>query len=79
MFAPATSKPSSPGFPSFDGILHFFAALAASFAATKEAGRVYERLARLSDSQLAARGLTRDDVNRLTLEALSGGLDDQRL
>lgn len=78
MFAPATSKPSSHGFPSFDGIVRLFAALAASFAAAKEAGRVYERLSRLSDSQLAARGLTREDVNRLTLEALSGNLGDHR-
>jgi hypothetical protein len=74
MFAPATSKSPSHGFPSFDGAVRFFTALAASLAAAKEAGRVYESLSRLSDSQLAARGLTREDVNRLTLEALSGSL-----
>lgn len=74
MFAPAASKSSSHGFASFDGVIRFFVVLAASLAAAKEASRVYESLARLSDSQLAARGLTREDVNRLTLEALSGGL-----
>lgn len=74
MFAPAASKPSSHGFPSFDGVVRFFVAVAASLAAAKEASRVYDSLSRLSDSQLAARGLTREDVNRLTLEALSGGL-----
>jgi len=75
MFAPATSKPASHGFPAFDGVVRFLAAVAASLAAAKEASRVYESLSRLSDSQLAARGLTREDVNRLTLEALSGGPD----
>lgn len=74
MFAPATSKSSSAGFPQFDGIVEYFAAIVAAFAAAKEAGRTYERLSHLSDKQLAARGMTRDDVSRRTLEALSGRL-----
>lgn len=70
MFAPAATKPS---FPFLDGVAHFFSTLAAVFSGAQQARRVYERLSRLSDAQLAARGLTRDDIARLALEAMAGG------
>jgi hypothetical protein len=72
MFATATK---TVGFHPLDSVGLFFAHLAAAFAAAQTANRVYRQLSGLSDSQLAARGLTREDVNRLTLQALNGELD----
>ena len=72
MFASATNKPAAHHlFHAVERVLQFIATLGAAFAGAQEARRVYERLSHLSDSQLAARGLTREDVNRLTLEAFS--------
>jgi len=71
MFAPATNKPA---LPSFDGLGHFFSQVVAAFTGAQAAARVYERLSRLSQQELAARGLTRDDISRLTLEALETGV-----
>jgi uncharacterized protein YjiS (DUF1127 family) len=72
MFAPATNKPAAHHiFHACEGVLQFFATLGATFAGAQEARRVYERLSHLSDRQLAARGLTREDVTRLTLQAFS--------
>lgn len=67
MFAPAT-KPSP--FHVFDGLAQFFARGSAALAAGWEANRVYNHFSRLSASQLAARGLTREDISRVTLRAL---------
>jgi hypothetical protein len=71
MFATATK---TVGFHSLDSVGLFFAHLAAAFAGAQHANRLYRQLSGLSDSQLAARGLTREDVNRLTLQALNGEL-----
>src|SRR3546814_6586713 len=69
MFASATGNNSAlQGSNFFGGVRHFFASLFAAYADAKEASRVYDELSRLSDKQLAARGLTRDDVTRLTLQ-----------
>jgi uncharacterized protein YjiS (DUF1127 family) len=68
MFAPAATKPSVQ---ILDSLGHFFSNLAAAYNGAVEAKRVYSRLSHLSNEQLAARGLTRDDIARLTLEALS--------
>lgn len=72
MFATATKKPAVP---SFDGVGQFLGQIVAVFAGAKAASRTYDRLSRLSDQQLAARGLTRDDVARLTLQALESGVE----
>lgn len=72
MFATATK---TVGFHPLDSIGLFFARFGAAFAAAQNATRLYQQLSGLSDSQLAARGLNRDDVTRLTLEALNGGLE----
>jgi hypothetical protein len=72
MFASAANKPVAHHvFHAIEGVVQFFATLGATFAGAQEARRVYERLSHLSDSQLAARGLTREDVTRLTLQAFS--------
>lgn len=73
MFATATK---TVGFHPLDSVGLFFARLAAAFAGAQSANRVYQQLSGMSDSQLAARGLTRDDINRLTLQALNRGLAD---
>ena len=73
MFATATK---SVGFHPLDSIGLFFARLAAAIAGAQNANRLYHQLSALSERQLAARGLTRDDVNRLTLQALDSGLED---
>jgi hypothetical protein len=70
MFAPATNRFDSPV---FDSLGHFIANVAAAFTGAKAADRVYRQLSHLSDSQLAARGLTRADISRLTLRALTTG------
>lgn len=69
MFAPATN---TSGFHGFDSLVSFFAQIGAAFTGAQEANRVYLELSRLSDAGLAARGLTREDVGRLTLQALNG-------
>lgn len=73
MFATATKTVT---FHPLDSIGLFFARLAAAFAGAQNANRLYQQLSGLSDGQLAARGLTREDVNRLTLQALNSGLAD---
>jgi hypothetical protein len=72
MFATATK---TAGFHPLDSVGLFFAHLAAALTGAQAANRVYRELSGLSNSQLAARGLTREDVSRLTLEALNSGLD----
>lgn len=72
MFATATKRPAVP---SFEGFGQFLSHLVAAFAGARAASRTYDRLSRLSDEQLAARGLTRNDVARLTLEALETGVE----
>ena len=47
-------------------VLRFRAALAGA----AEANRVYRELASLSSAQMAARGLVRDDIARMTLQSL---------
>ncbi len=72
MFATATKTVS---FHPLENVGQFFARCAAAFAGAQAANRLYGQLSGLSDRQLAARGLTRDDVSRLTLQALNRGLD----
>ncbi|GAB4394347.1 MAG: hypothetical protein Tsb0032_18660 [Kiloniellaceae bacterium] len=71
MFAPAT-KPSP--FQVFDGLGQFLARSAAAVASAWEAHRVYQQLSSLSASELAARGLSREDISRMTLRALNSQL-----
>ena len=73
MFATATK---TVGFHPLDSVGLFFARFAAAFTAAQNANRLHHQLSMLSDSQLAAHGLTREDVNRLTFEALNRGLED---
>lgn len=69
MFAPAT-KPSP--FQTFDSLAHWFADITTALAGAMNAYHVYNQLSGLSDSQLAARGMTREDISRATLQALDG-------
>ncbi len=69
MFASAT-KPSS--FQTFDSLGQWFARITTALAGAMNAYHVYNRLSGLSGSQLAARGMTREDVARYTLQALNG-------
>ena len=69
MFADATK---TSGFQAFDGLALFVARIGAVVSGAQEAIRVYNRLSQLSDGALAARGLGREDVARLTLQALDG-------
>lgn len=68
MFADATPKSGFPGLVA--GVRRFFADFRAAFVAAQNAKRVFRDLSRLTDEQLAARGLTRADVARLTQQAL---------
>src|SRR3546814_4484530 len=62
MFASATGNNSAlQGSNFFGGVRHFFASLFAAYADAKEASRVYDELSRLSDKQLAARGLRSEE------------------
>ena len=70
MFAHAT-KPSP--LHVFDGLAQTLARGVAVLAGAWEAQRVYNRLSGLSSSQLAARGMTREDVNLAVLRALDAG------
>jgi len=69
MFAPAT-KPSP--FQAFDSLGQWFARITTALAGAMDAYHVYTRLSGLSASQLAARGMTREDIARATLRALDG-------
>jgi len=69
MFAPAT-KPTP--FQTFDNLGQWFARITTALAGAMDAYHVYTRLSGLSASQLAARGMTREDISRATLQALNG-------
>lgn len=69
MFAHAT-KPSP--LQVLDGLGQSVARVTATLAAAWEANRVYNCLSSLSPSQLAARGLTHEDIGRATLRVLNG-------
>ena len=71
MFAHATE--TTP-IHAVDHLALFFSRLAAAFGGAMEANRVYNRYSRLSDRELARRGLDREDVNRMTLQALSNAV-----
>ena len=67
MFAHATNVVS----PSlFDHLSLFWQRVRAALAGAREANRVYAELSSLSATQLAARGLVREDLPRMTLQAL---------
>ncbi len=68
MFAHATDT-ASPQVVDHPG--QFIARLGAGLRGGLEANRVYKQLSQLSGSQLAARGLTREDLGRMTLQALT--------
>ena len=72
MFASATNN---AGFHLFDELGHFLSRFGASFVAAQEATRVYGRLSRLSSDELASRGLQREDIGRLTLQALNASTE----
>ena len=67
MFAPATNP---AGFQAIDSLAQFAARLGAAVGGALEANRVYRRLSRLSNAQLAARGLNHEDIGRMTLQVL---------
>jgi hypothetical protein len=68
MFAHATN--TSP-VHAVDHLVQFADRIGSALVGAWEARRVYSQFSRLSDSQLAARGLTREDVSRMTLQALT--------
>ncbi len=68
MFANATHT-ASPQI--VDHLGHFAARLGAGLRGGLEANRVYRELSALSGSQLAARGLVREDLGRMTSQALN--------
>lgn len=70
MFADAIKKSEFPGAQVVGSVWQFLTNVFEAFAAGRKAYGIYHELSRLSDQQLAARGLTRGDVTRLTLEAL---------
>ena len=72
MFATATR---ADGFSWVDSLGHFVASFAAAFAGAQNASRLYRELSSLSEAQLATRGLVREDVNRMTLQALNNSLN----
>jgi len=57
-----------------DQLGHFMSRLTAAFAGAQEANRVFTHFSRLSDRQLTARGLTREDINRMSLQALNNAI-----
>lgn len=69
MFAHAT-KPSP--LQVFENLGQSIALFATALAAAWEATLVYNRLSSLSASQLAGRGLTREDISHATFRVLSG-------
>jgi len=72
MFASATKN---AGFHAFDELGHAIARIGAAFVGAQEAARVYSALSRLSASELAARGLSREDIGRVTLQTLNSATD----
>lgn len=70
MFAHATHT-SPHGI--FDSVGLFFARLGAAINGAAEANRVYRELSGLSGSALAARCLAREDIPRMTYQALLHG------
>lgn len=72
MFATATK---TVGFHWLDSLGHVLVSFGAAFKGAQSANRLYREYARLSDSQLAARGLRREDIGRLALRALDRSLD----
>jgi len=72
MFAHATHTPSHG---IFDSVSLFFARLGAALNGAAEANRVYRELSSLSSGALAARGLAREDIGRMTYQALMHGTD----
>ena len=69
MFALAT-KPSP--FQTFGNLGQWFARITTALSGAMNAYHVYNRLSGLSASQLTARGMTREDISRATLQALNG-------
>ena len=72
MFASATNN---SGFHVIDEVAQVLSRIGAAFAGALEANRVYNRLSGLSSDQLAARGLSREDISRMTLLALTSVAD----
>lgn len=72
MFAPATNNPV---FHVFDDLAHALGRIGAAFTGAQQATRVYSALSHLSASQLAARGLSREDIGRVTLKVLNDATD----
>ena len=68
MFAPATNNSAVHA---SDSLALFFARIGAALSGAQAANRLYRRLSRLSNSQLAARGLKREDLGRMTLQILT--------
>jgi uncharacterized protein YjiS (DUF1127 family) len=58
-----------------DSLSGFFARVIAAFAGVAEATRVYNELSRLSPDALKARGLVREDIARMTFQALANATD----
>ena len=73
MFARATQNPE---IQVFDSLALFLARIGAVFAGAQAANRLYHHLSRLPDSELAARGLTREDIGRMVFQALSHATRD---
>ena len=73
MFAHATNN---PGFHFVEDLGLVFSRIGAAFAGAQQAKRVYEQLSRLSSDELAARGMDREDIGRLTLQALNRATQD---
>ena len=73
MFASATN---SLGFQGIDSLGQFFARIAAALTGALAANRVYRRLSGLSNAQLAARGLDREDIGRMTLQVLTNATSE---
>ena len=72
MFAHATQT-TTQGFG--DNLSHFFARVIAAFAGVAEATRVYNELSGLSQDALRVRGLVREDIGRMTFQALANATD----
>ena len=73
MFAHATN---SPGFQAIDALAQSLARIGAAVGGALEANRVYRRLSGLSNAQLAARGLNREDIGRMTLQVLTNATSE---
>ncbi len=73
MFAHATNN---PGFHFVEDLGLVLSRIGAVFAGAQQAKRVYEELSRLSAGELAARGMSREDIARLTLQAMDRATQD---